>query len=340
MRESLRLLLRGRGGRAGLMAAVAGPAKRNPLPAAKTPHDNIIAQTPRGDRARTAPEAPAHGWWESVTFFAAKVAADRVLTEAGSVAFFALLAIFPALAALISLYGLVADARTVSDHLASLAAFLPGGGMDIIKEQARSLTSGEPRALGMGVLFGFAASLWSANQGITALFDALNVVNGETDPRGFVHRTCITLTITFGALVFVVVAMTAVVILPLVLAFLGLTGWADFLVRVGRWPLLLGLTAAFLELVYRFGPHREKLKWKWLSWGSASASISWLIGSAAFSWYLAHFSAYNTTYGSLGAAIGFITWIWISATIILLGGELNVEMGRRRSPCDKGRNLL
>src|SRR4051794_22684269 len=253
-RVSLRLLLGGGPGRAGLLAALGNPGKRDPLQTSRTPSDNrgnVVPQTQDSDLARVATETPIHAWWEGVRSFAAKVSADRVLTEAGSVAFFALLAIFPALAALISLYGLVADARTVSDHLTSLAGLIPGGGMDVIKEQARSLTSGEPKALGMGVLFGFAASLWSANQGITALFDALNVVNDETDPRGFLHRTCITLAITFGALVFVMVAMTAVVVLPLALAYLGLSGWADFLVRVGRWPLLLGLTAAFLEFVCR-----------------------------------------------------------------------------------------
>lgn len=308
-----------------LLTVLAGPARQEPPSASKPPNGGGVAGDSRGRNATKPTDIPARGWWEIIKRVVAQVSTDRLLTEAAAVTFFALLAIFPALAALISLYGLFADPRTVANHLASLDGVMPGGGMDLLKEQVRSLTSGEPKALGFGVLFGFATSLWSANQGIKALFDALNVVNDETESRGFLHRTAVTLTFTFGMLAFLVVAMAGVVVLPAVLAFVGLSDTVELLLRVSRWPLLLGAVGLFLALVYRFGPSREQPKWRWVSLGSAFAAVSWAVGSAAFSWYVANFGSYNKTYGSLGAVVGFMTWIWISTVIVLVGGEVNAE---------------
>lgn len=314
-----------------IAGAVAGPARSNRVdervrpPAAASSRDGPDASAHGRDAAKPS-DIPARGWWEIAKRVAAQVSADRLMTEAAGVTFFSLLAIFPALAALISLYGLIADPRTVSDHLAALDGIMPGGGMDILKEQVRSLTSSGPKALGVGVLFGLATSLWSANQGVKALFDSLNVVNDEKETRGFLHRTALTLAFTLGALLFVVVAMAAVVALPIALKYLGFSDSAELLLGAARWPALLLAVALFLALVYRYGPSREKAKWRWVSWGSAFAAISWVVGSAAFSWYVANFGSYNKTYGSLGAVVGFMTWIWISTIIVLVGGELNAEM--------------
>lgn len=280
----------------------------------------------RGQDAAKPSDIPVRGWWDVIKRVVAQVSSDRLLTEAAGITFYALLAIFPALATLISLYGLVADPRTVSDHLASLEGIMPGGGMDIIKEQVQTLTSGPPKILGFGVLFGLATSLWSANQGTKALFDALNVVNDETETRGFLRRTATTLAFTLGALAFLVLAMTAVVAVPVVLSFLGLSSITDELIRLARWPLLLAVVGLLLALVYRYGPSRERAKWRWVNWGSGFAAVSWLVGSAVFSWYVANFGSYNKTYGSLGAVVGFMTWIWISTIIVLIGGELNAEL--------------
>lgn len=300
----------------------------------------------RGGNAAKPSDIPARGWWDILKRVAGQVSADRLLTEAAGVTFFALLSIFPALAALISLYGLVADPATISDQLTSLSGVLPGGGLDILKDQVQALTSSGGKQLGFGVLFGFATSLWSANQGMKALFDALNVVNDETETRGFLRRTAITLAFTFGAIVFAVLAMVAIVVLPAVLAFVGLGDVTKLLLRVLRWPLLLGVVGLLLALIYRFGPSRERAQWRWVSWGSAFAAVAWLLGSVAFSWYVANFGSYNKTYGSLGAVIGFMTWIWISTIVILVGGELNAEMehqterdtttGPERQPGERG----
>jgi len=236
----------------------------------------------KGKDASKPTDIPPAGWWAILKRVVQQVSTDRVITEAGGVTFFSLLAIFPAIAALISLYGLFADPRNVSEHLAAMDGLLPGGGLDIIKDQVKSLTSGEPKALGFGVLIGFGTSLWSANQGIKALFDALNVVNDEKESRGFLHRTVLTLGFTFGALLFILLALGAVVVVPAVLSFVGLGGVLEFVLRFARWPLLLAAIGLFLALIYRYGPSREAAKWRWISWGSAFAAVAWVVGSAGF----------------------------------------------------------
>lgn len=309
--------------RAGPSSPAAGRARTGQTPRRAGGDDG------RGGDADKPSDIPARGWWDIAKRVARQVSADRVLTEAAAVTFYALLSIFPALAALISLYGLVADPKTIADQVASLSGVLPGGGVDILKDQVQALTSGADRKLGWGLVLGLAASLWSANQGTKAVFDALNVVNDEEEKRGFLHRTAVTLAFTVGAILFVVLALAAVVVLPAVLAFVGLGQITEVLLRVLRWPLLLGAVALLLALLYRYGPSRERARWRWVSWGSAFAAVAWLVASVAFSWYVANFGDYNKTYGSLGAAVGFMTWIWISAAVVLVGGELNAEMERQ-----------
>jgi membrane protein len=248
------------------------------------------------------------------------------MTEAAAITFYSLLALFPALTALVSIYGLFADPASISDHVAAASGVVPGGGMQIITDQVHSLAANGGKALGLGAVLGLTASLWSANQGTKALFDALNVVYGEQEKRGFVRRTAVTLAFTVGGILFVLIAMGAVVAVPLVINFMGLSGVTDLLLRFLRWPVLLVVVAAVLACIYRVGPSRQSARWRWVTWGGGFAAVTWLLSSIAFSWYVSHFGSYNKTYGSLGAAIGFMTWIWLSATVVLVGAELNAEM--------------
>jgi membrane protein len=269
---------------------------------------------------------PRAGWWMILKRTLSQASEDRLLTEAAGVTFYTLLALFPAIAALVSLYGLVADPATVGAHLESLAGVVPGGGMQLIEEQVRRVAEKPNAALGFGAIAGLAVSLWSANQATKALFDALNVVYEEKEKRGFVKLTLVSLAFTLGGLLFAIVAMAAVVVLPIALGFIGLGTTAEWVLRVARWPLLLGLVALILAALYRFGPSRTLARWRWVSWGSAVASLVWFAGSLGFSYYVESFGNYNETYGSLGAVVGFMTWIWISSAVVLLGGELNAEM--------------
>lgn len=291
-------------------------------PKAVAPVDN----SDPGVSARLARLHSVRGWWSVLTQTFNRFSDDRIMTEAAGVTFYVLLALFPAIATLISIYGLFADPATVSGQLQSIAAVVPGGGMDIIEDQVKALASNGRQALSYGVVIGVLTSLWSANQGIKGVFDALNVVYHEKEKRGYITRTALSLCFTFGAILFLVLSMLGVVVLPIVLNFVGFAGETAVLLTLLRWPLLIVTLLLFLSVVYRFGPSRLHARWRWISWGSAFSVVGWVVASLGFSYYVANFGSYNKTYGSLGAVIGFITWIWISAMIVLLGAELNAEL--------------
>ena len=316
----------------GLLSATYG-RKTVAEAAGSSPHDitpgagkRAVAKSDAGRDATTPMQIPARGWWAVAKRVVAGFNDDRLMTEAAGVTFYTLLAIFPAVATLVSLYGLFADPTRVNDQLQSMQGVVPGGGIDIIAAQVKSLTANGRQALGFGVVIGLLTSLWSSNQGIKGLFDALNVVYHEKEKRSFIWRTIITLGFTLGAIVFILLAMGSVVVVPIILTFFGFGDWASTLIAGARWPMLMVILALFLAVIYRFGPSRTQARWQWVSWGSAFATVTWLAASFAFSYYVAHFGSYNKTYGSLGAAIGFITWIWISTMIVLVGGELNAEL--------------
>ncbi len=292
-------------------------------------HSIRVMRFPSGGRGRdatTPSEIPARGWKDILVRVYRGLSEDRIVAIAAGVTFYVLLAIFPAIAALISLYGLFTDPATISQHIETLAGVVPGGGIDIVREQIDRVTSQGSQTLGWTLVIGLAISLWSANAGMKALFDALNVVYHEKEKRGFFKLNAISLAFTLGSIAFLLVAIATVTILPMVLEYVGLSGASQLLITVGRWPVLLIGVSFGIALIYRYGPSRDAPQWRWISWGSAFAAVAWLAASMLFSWYTANFGSYNETYGSLGAAIGFMTWVWISGIVILLGGKINAEI--------------
>ena len=251
---------------------------------------------------------------------------DRVTLIAAGATFYLLLALFPALAAFVSIYGFVADPVTIADHIAFLGGILPSGGVELIERQLESLASQDTASLSFGFLFGLALALYSANNGIKTLFEAMNIAYDETEKRSFITLNLISLLFTLGAIIIGILFIVGVGVVPAVLAFVGLGGITEFLIWVLRWPILFVAAAAAISILYRYGPSRERAKWSWVTWGAAMATALWLIASMLFSWYLSNFADYNATYGSLGAVIGFMMWTWISVTIIIMGAELNSEM--------------
>jgi membrane protein len=280
----------------------------------------------RGRAAETPSQIPATGWKDIFWRIYQNVPEHRILAIAAGVTFYALLAIFPGIAALVALYGLFADPSTISKHLTDLSGVLPGGATDVIGDQLQRLSHQGRARLGFAFLFSLLISIWSANAGVKALFDALNVVYGEREKRSFLNLNAISLAFTCGALLFLLLALAALVVLPLIIDYLGLSGEAKWLVELGKWPVLLLAVALAVAMMYRYGPSREKAQWRWLTWGSAFAAIAWLVVSVLFSWYAANFGNYNKTYGSLGAVVGLMTWMWLSSIVILLGAELDAEM--------------
>lgn len=283
------------------------------------------SQKDRGRAADKPTDIPSKGWKDVLWRVYEEIGEDRLLSVAAGVTFYTLLAIFPAVAALVSLYGLFADPATINDHLTSMAGVLPGGALEIIGEQVKRISSQGEGTLGFAFFSGLAISLWSANAGMKAIFDALNIVYEEEEKRSFIQLNLRSLAFTLGALVFLLLALGSVVVLPIVFEFLHLGDILEPVLAIARWPILLAVTVFALAVLYRYGPSRDTAEWRWLTPGSLTAGVVWLIGSMLFSWYVSSFGNYNETYGSLGAAIGFMTWIWISATIILIGGEINAE---------------
>jgi membrane protein len=280
----------------------------------------------RGREASSPGEIPVRGWKDIFWRVLWSIPADRVLSTAGGVAFFALLAIFPAIATLVSLYGLFADAATVASHLSLLIGILPGGVLGLVRDEITRIADQGGDTLGVAFILGLLIALWSANSGVAALFDALNVVYKEQEKRSLLRFYATTFLFTLGSLGFLIAAITAVVVAPIILSFMGFVTPAERLLAALRWPVLLLVIILGLALLYRYGPSRRDAKWRWVTPGSAVAAILWLGASMLFSWYVANFDNYNRTYGSLGAAVGFMTWIWLSAVIVLVGAELNAEM--------------
>jgi membrane protein len=290
----------------------------------------------RGRGAETPVQIPLSGWKDIFWRLYENIQEHRILAIAGGVTFYALLAIFPGIAAVVALFGLFADPTTIGKQLTDLSSVLPSGAIEVIGDQLQRLTNEGHRALGLTFLLGLAVSIWSANAGVKALFDALNVVYAEGEERSFIKLNAISLAFTCGGLLFLLLALIALVVLPLIVDDLGLADAAQWLLALGKWPLLLVAIALGVALVYRHGPSREKAQWRWLTWGSAFAAVTWLVVSVLFSWYTANFGSYNKTYGSLGAVIGFMTWMWLSCIVILLGAELDAEM-EHQTACDTTR---
>ena len=281
----------------------------------------------RGRHADTPANIPMRGWRDILLRVYNNISEDRVITIAAGVTFYSLLAVFPAIAALVAIYGLfAADPETISRNLDSLSGLFPGGAIDVIQDQMTRIASRGKSTLGLAFAIGLLVSLWSANAGIKSLFDALNLVYNEDERRGLIKLNLVSLMFTVAAIIFVLFGIATVVVLPVTLEYLGLGGATDLIVRIGRWPILFISVAFALALIYRYGPSRSKPKWRWITWGSAFAAFTWIVGSVLFSWYAANFGSYNQTYGSLGAAIGLMMWLWLSTIVILIGGELDAEM--------------
>ncbi len=280
----------------------------------------------RGRRADTPLDIPWRGWKDVFWRTYGEMSKDRVLAVAAGVVFYALLALFPAVTAFVSIYGLIADAGTVSQQLSLIAGVAPQSVIDIVQEQMLRIVSGGNRSLSFGFVFGLGLAIWSANAGMKAMIDALNVIYGEQEKRSFVRLNLMSLAFTVGMIASFLFAVGAVVVFPVILSYVGLSGAAGVLTHLLRWPALVVMILFGLAVLYRYGPDRRNARWQWVSVGTLFAALAWLAGSILLSWYLAHFANYNATYGSLGAGIGLMMWLWLSSSVVLIGAELNSEI--------------
>jgi membrane protein len=302
-----------------------GPSRR---PATSDePASPADAREPGRGRHATSPRGiPSKGWKDILWRTYKQLNEDRLLAVAAGVVFYGLLALFPTITALVSSYALFSDADTINDHMTFLSGFLPEGTFSIIQDQVNRVLSKGDMKLGGAFLGSLILAIWSANGGMKAVIDALNVVYDEKEKRGFFELNAVSLAFTAGGVVGILFAIGLVVVTPVALSMVGLGSVADALIRFGRWPVLgLALLLA-LAVLYRFAPSRRSPKWRWISVGSVAATLTWMIGSGLLSFYLGNFGHYDATYGSLGAAIALMTWMWMSTIVILFGAELNSEI--------------
>jgi membrane protein len=272
-------------------------------------------------------QIPTPGWKDFAWRIYEDFQRDRVMLVAAGVTYYALLATFPATAAIVSLYGVFADPTTINEHLKIFAAVLPGGVLELIRDQTHRIASQGRSTLGFAFVVTLLISLWSANAGTKSLFDALNIIFKEEEKRGFIRLTLQSLTFTIGGIALILGGFAAVVVMPVIVNVFGAgAASAGWLISLIRWPALFVAVLFGLACLYRYAPSRTKPEWRWATWGSVSATGIWLGGSILFSWYVANFGAYNRTYGSLGALIGAMVWMWLSFIVILLGAEIDAEM--------------
>lgn len=257
------------------------------------------------------------------------IAADRIFLIAAGVAFYTILALFPGIGAIVSIYGLFASPSNIAGHLDILAGFVPGGAVDVLREQLTRLGYQNGATLGFGFVVSLAIALWSANAGVSGLFRGLDAVYGETEQRSFVGFYATTLAFTVGAIALVLLAFGILVAVPLALDRIPDARVSAALLKVIRWPILLVLAASVLAVTYRYGPCRSAPQWRRVVGSSVVAAILWLGASALFSWYVANFGSYNKIYGSLGAIFGFMTWIWVSMVVVLVCAKLDFELERQ-----------
>jgi membrane protein len=293
---------------------------------------NARALAGEGRGAATPACIPVRGWRQVLRRCAWRVFDDRLLGEAAAVAFYALLAVFPALAALVTLCGLFVDPEAAAASLQPLASMLPAGTAEVARDAlGRMAAVGEGR-IGLASALA-AAALWSAAAAALQLFGALNVAYGERETRGLVRRCASAVLVALGAMAFVALALGGVLGVPLALgAAAGPGGAMDWLLRLLRWPVLLAVVSVALALAYRHGPCRACPCWHWASWGSAAAAAVWLLGSMSVSWYMQRVGGYDWLYGSVGAVLGFMLWAWVSAAAVLVGAVLNAELERQAMP--------
>ncbi|MBV9826785.1 MAG: YihY/virulence factor BrkB family protein [Alphaproteobacteria bacterium] len=290
-------------------------------------------------RRRTAPAAetgplqmmpaPRVHWGRAFANVWNEQSRDHISVMAAGVAFYGLLSIFPAMSALISIYGLIANPIVIEQQISGLIGVLPHDALKLLSDQLHALIAAPPTKLGLGVIIGLMITMWSATSAAGTLMQALTVAYESEDDRSVLGFYARAFGLTFAMMLFALISLFLIAIVPAILDSLPFPPVWSKLVALLRWPILVVLVFIGLAFLYRFAPARKQPRWHWLGAGTIAAAVLWLAGSAAFSVYVAQFSSYNKTYGSIGAVVVLLMWFYVSAYIILAGAELNAEMDKQ-----------
>jgi membrane protein len=288
-----------------------------------------VSKLSRGRRAQLPGDIPQRGWHDIVWRVVRAARRNRITMLAAGVAFYALLALFPTIAAVISLWGLLFDPYEAGQQLYEISRFMPPDAAELIDQQAQQVVESAESGSFLGALAGLLIAMFIASKGVAVLVIGLNVVYGETEKRSLLHRSTVLISLTFGLIFMTLVSLGFIAIVPVVVDTLAIDPPLDKILQWLRWPALLVLMSMLIALLYRYAPYRRSAQWSWLSYGTLLATAMWLLGSGGLSLYVRYFSTFSDLYGSLGAVVALMIWFWLSAFVVLFGAEVNCEMERQ-----------
>ena len=267
-------------------------------------------------------------WWTISKLSYGEIEEDNVVIVSAGVAFFSMLAIFPMITAGLSIYGFFADPVVVQQQLYTISDILPADVWVLINEQVMDVTGDTNKAIEIKIAIGIIAALWASGAGIRAMIRGLNIAYGEVDTRNFFVKSTLGVAFTIGAVLMMFISLTVIIGVPSVLMVLKLDGITASLTKILPWSLLIFAFGFSCAVLYRYGPSRRPAKLRWIIPGVIFATLAWLLISAGFSKFVSAFGTYNKTYGSLGAVIVLLVWLWLTNFIIIIGAEINGEMER------------
>ena len=282
-----------------------------------------MSQAKRGQEANQPGGIPIRGWWDISKRIFNQMGRDNLSLVSAGVAFYALLAIFPAIAATVSIYAYFASPMEISEHLSKFVTVLPESSRELILSQVSDFSQSSQASLSLSAIGTLFITIWSSSKGSQALITACNISYHEYEKRSFLRALLVRFLFAVGAISVAIFALFIIGILPIALNMVGLKSGLDFLIKALSWPLLAFMFHFALVLLYRYAPHRKVAKWRWITLGSLFATVLWIIASIGFSFYVSNFASYNETYGSLGGVVIMLMWLYISAYIVILGAVIN-----------------
>ncbi len=289
-----------------------------------------------GAKPQPSGRAGGRGWWTLLRNTYREMGADHVGLIAAGIAFYALTAIFPGIVVMMAIAGLVMDPGAVQQQLQGLSQFLPQEAAAVVLDQAVSLAGSQEGGLGLAAILGFLIALYSSSKAVQALIEGLNVAFEVEEKRGFIKLYLVTFALTLGIILGFLLIVALLALVPAVLAFLHLGRFGEFMANLLRWPVVVAVVIGCLAMLYRFAPSRGDVPWRWLTPGALAATALWLLGSVAFTVYVANFGSYNETFGALGGVVVLLTWLWLSSFIVLMGAELDSELERQEKQAGGG----
>jgi membrane protein len=279
-----------------------------------------------GTRAHGPRDLPLRAWLRAFWRLPGRVADDRITLIAAGVAFYGLLSLFPAITALMALAGLVFDPLAVTDELQSVAQLMPENAAAIVMDQALGVAGSHEKGLGLAAILGFALAIWSASRGVGSLMQGINVAFNTSESRSFIRQTLAQIGLTVVLVMGVAMGFAATIVIPTAMQVVPLGETQESLIDALRWSAMLGFSVVGVMVLYRYAPNRDRARWRWLVPGAVLATVLWVIGCVGFSLYVENFANYQQTFGALTGVVLLLLWLWLSATVLLVGAELNAAL--------------